>query len=887
MKADNLYPFVGRARELEKLTGYLQLALEGQGRVCFVSGEAGAGKTALVAEFARQAQQFSEDLVIGIGECNAQTGVVDPYLPFREMLRLLTGDSAADQTHPAATGENATRLRRFFRISGEALVESGPDLVGMFIPGGAILARLGAKLVESTPAAARLQALLTRKAETVAMPGVESLRQDQVFEQYTNVLRGMAEACPLMLVLDDLHWADEASLSLLFHLGRRIESSRILVVGSFRPNDIALGRRGERHPLVPVLNELQRHYGEVEVALDRENPDEQRQLVNALLDVQPNRLDGDFREALWQRTQGHPLFVVELLNHLQATGGLVRGEDGHWRSLPGIRWDDLPARVEGIIAERIGRLPEDLRQLLTVASVEGEQFTAEVVARVRHLDERTVVQQLSSVLERQHDLVSAQGVQRCAGYRLSSYRFRHNLFQEYLYDALHEAERSYFHEDIGAALEALHGDAADQIAVRLAHHFEAAGDIARTLPYRVRAAQQAQQQFANAEAILHFQHALQLCDRQDAEALHVESLRDMRPAILEGLGDVLVLTGRPDDGRNAYAAVLATQASEDLFIAARIHRKIGDAWSAQHAIEEALDTYEVAVDLLGGDRGSPPPEQAAEWLQVQIQRMWCFYLQHADLTELAGRVRPVLEKHGSAAQRARYCQYFAMGRLQADRYVVSDETMALARAGEAASKASGQLGAVAASHYLLGACHLDRWDGDGAESHFLESRRLAMHIGAVPQLLPALSWLAVAYRLQQQVADARVTAHEALALAKELDNPTYYSLASLTLAWVAWREDRPEEARRTAQQILSRTVPDFPFRWLGEWVLIATALHDGHFEQAWEPARRMLDARQQRMPEALEKALVRAVHLWDGGDAEAALEALQALVAVAGAKGLA
>ena len=135
---------------------------------------------------------------------------------------------------------------------------------------------------------------------------------------------------------------------------------------------------------------------------------------------------------LYRQTRGHPLFTIELLRGLQEQGDLVQDPEGCWVEGPALDWETLPARVEAVIAERIGRLAEPLRAALRVASVEGEVFTAEVVARVRAADEREVVGRLSGELDRRHRLVRAQGILWMDGQRLSRYRFRHILFQRYL-----------------------------------------------------------------------------------------------------------------------------------------------------------------------------------------------------------------------------------------------------------------------------------------------------------------------------------------------------------------------------------------------------------------------------------------------------------------------
>ena len=179
---------------------------------------------------------------------------------------------------------------------------------------------------------------------------------------------------------------------------------------------------------------------------------------------------------------------------------------------PALDWETLPARVEAVIAERIGRVPERLQDALTLASVEGETFTAEVVARVRAADEREMVGHLSSELDRRHRLVSAQGVLRMDSQRLSLYRFRHILFQRYLYNSLDPVERVHLHQAVGTALEALYGEGAEEIAVQLARHFQEAGIAEKAVDYLRQAGERAVRMSAHEEAIAHFTRGLELLE---------------------------------------------------------------------------------------------------------------------------------------------------------------------------------------------------------------------------------------------------------------------------------------------------------------------------------------------------------------------------------------
>lgn len=509
--------FVARHRELARLEAFLEEALAGKGRVCFVAGEPGSGKTALAQEFIRRAQEAHTDLIAAIGNCNAQTGIGEAYLPFREVLGLLTGDLGAKLAQGAITTEGANRLQKILARSGLLLLEAGPDLIGAFVPGGVIISAVGKAVAKQAGWDEKLTAAVQQKAARSALAQT-SVEQDHIFEQYTHFLIKFAAEHPLLIVLDDLQWADTSSISLLFHLGRRIGQSRVLIVGTYRPDELAQGREDGPHPLVKVLAEFKRLFGETEIELGQGDDSEARAFVDACVDTEPNRLGYDFRQALAHHTGGNPLFVVELLRHLQEHRQLIKNRDSEWCEAAAIDWGVLPVRVEGVIEERLLRLGPDGRETLAVASVEGQSFTAEVIAQIRKADDRETIRRLSTEMSRQHHLVGAAGVERTGSRRLSRYQFRHSLFQKYLYLAMDEIERSYLHEDVGNTLEAFYAGRLDDVTVQLARHFSICGLDAKAAHYHRRAGELAVARYAHDEAVQHFTEALALIPADELAA---------------------------------------------------------------------------------------------------------------------------------------------------------------------------------------------------------------------------------------------------------------------------------------------------------------------------------------------------------------------------------
>ena len=265
--------------------------------------------------------------------------------------------------------------------------------------------------------------------------------------------------------------------------------------------------------------------------------------------------------------------------------------------------------MEGVIEERIGRLAEELRAALTVASVEGEQFTAEVVAQVRAMDARDLVRRLSENLQKEHRLVSAQGLRRLATRRLALYRFQHNLFQKYLYNGMDAVERAYLHEDVGNVLEALYGEQSDEVAVQLARHFEEAGLTDKAARYLRRAGELAAARYANEEALFYFGRALALLARPAAHS------PELAADLYHHLGDTLHRTAQHDKARTAFQQAIAANPTSDSLYQAELHRKIGNSWRDQYRYPEALLAYADAQHA----REPIPSEPSLEWWHAWIQ----------------------------------------------------------------------------------------------------------------------------------------------------------------------------------------------------------------------------------------------------------------------------
>ncbi|MFN2236248.1 MAG: ATP-binding protein [Anaerolineales bacterium] len=589
--------FVGRESEMDQLATYLDRCLAGQSQFVFVSGEPGLGKTALMTAFARQALEKHDKLIVAQGNCSAFSGQGDPYLPFRELLSQLTGDISGLFSSPPLAYEQAQRLLEVAPVTMQQLLEYGSFLVNTLVFRQPLLERARQLSQGNSPWFDGFRAVIDK-------PIVQEmdLQQSVVFEQFANLLQELTQNYPLLILLDDLQWADQGSLHLLTHLGRRLTGHRVLILGAYRPEEISFHPDGERHPLEPVLNEFKRRWGKVTIDLQTGNDAVSQAFVNALLDSQKNDYGSAFRAQFYKRTQGHPLFTVELLRSMQSRGDLTQDPQRGWVSNEPLNWDHIPARVEAVIAERIDRLEVRLRALLAVASVEGERFTAQVIAQVEGLPERAVLQDFARKLVNKHQLIHESGQIEIQRRYLNRYHFAHALFQEYFYNGLSTGERRLLHAEVAAALEGIYEGQADQIAASLAWHFQKACNYQKAMTYFQIAGDRAIQLSGYEEACSLLANALSALD-----SLPITQENEKRKLKMHlKLGEVRYLAGQLSESLAAFekAAELAKrmESPEDFALAALGYENT--RWRFNLPSGSSVKLLEEALEIFGDKEGS-------------------------------------------------------------------------------------------------------------------------------------------------------------------------------------------------------------------------------------------------------------------------------------------
>lgn len=526
----------GRERQWDRLCAALRAMLRGEPRVAFVQGEAGIGKTRLLTELARRAEWSSADLIVAWGHCfsTAATAPAPPYHALRDVLTLLIGGVQSAGTGQLVSASTAPRLRDRAPQAFEALIEYGPYLIGPVLDTTYTLAQAESLGLADDAWRERFDLVVrTRPAEST-QPG-------RLQEQIAHTLRRIATRGPVVVVIDDLHWAPPETLQALsdvLHTLRESAPVPLLLLGGFRPAEPSNSNRPG--PVASMLHETQRVWGDVVVDLAASvGQDEGRSYVDGRVDRLSNRLDQPFREALYKRTAGLPIFVENTLRALIERGQLRLDDAGSLVLAANIHDIDLPASNRAMIGRRLGDLPTRLRTALEIAAVQGEQFFAEPIATILSLDPTEYADLFDTQLGNGWQLLAPGGSLTVAGRRLHRYRFAHSLFKDYLFEELGQIRREQYLAATARALESAAGELPTELAATIADLYDQAGESAAAAAQYKVAAEFDLEQFNPSVAIGHFRRAIALADRQTQGLMIGQSMI--------GIGHSLRKMGRFDE----------------------------------------------------------------------------------------------------------------------------------------------------------------------------------------------------------------------------------------------------------------------------------------------------------------------------------------------------
>jgi len=530
--------FVGRDEEHSVLNGALGDAARGQRRVVLLTGEAGLGKTRLASQFARRAHD--DGALVLYGRC--EDDLASPYRPWAELLCHLV-DYDRDELLAGLSGPNVAELARVVPALRDQVHEE---------------------------------------------PAAGDGDRYALFAAVTSLLRGLAGDRTVVLVLDDLHWADQESLALLRHVVAELPSARLLIVGTYRQTDLEAG-----DALTHATAHLERETGVERLAMRGLTDGEVVELVQAVAGHDLDDEGQSLAHSLWAETSGSPFFVVELLRHLAESGSITQGEDGRWTSTTDLAAIELPPSVRAVVGQRVQRLGEEARRLLSVAAVIGREFELTVLARAADAGE----DQALDVLE--HAMEAGLAVELGDGDRFT---FTHALVQHTLYDELSASRRARLHRRIAEAIESVVGEDPGARVGELANHWFASvqlSDRERAIGYASAAGDRALEQLAPEDAV-----------RWYAQAVEATPARDrVRAELLVKLGEAERQAGHASHRERLLdAAALAQEiGADDLLVEAALRNFRGWFASAGEVDTERIAVLEAAIDRLDA---ADSPERA-------------------------------------------------------------------------------------------------------------------------------------------------------------------------------------------------------------------------------------------------------------------------------------
>jgi class 3 adenylate cyclase len=447
-----LIKFVGRRRELANLEASFSKAKDGQGQVVGIVGEAGIGKSRLIIEFKKSMD--AQDLTYLEAQC-LSFGQSIPYLPFAEIIRKYFG---------IEEGARAFAVRK--KISDKAL-----DFDRI--------------LSESIPFLCDVLSVPTDRSALQQLGPKE--KRDLTFEAVKALLLKESQVRPLIIVLDNLQWIDNASHELLNYLVESIVNTRVLLLGLYRPGYLHHWSDKSYYSHI-TLNPL--------------SEEESATLAQDLLNIK--ELNADLRSLVLDRAEGNPLYVEEIVKWLLEIGAMARSGDGYVLKQRPTELT-VPHSIQDVIMARIDRLEQELKKTMQMASVIGRDFLYRLLKRISGMGK-----------ELQTHLVKLQGLEFIFEKSLFpelEYMFKHILIQDVDYNSLLIKTRTHLHGRIGNAIEDVYKDRLDGHYENLAYHYRLSGNGEKALEYLILAAKKAADRFANEEAMAFCEEGLKILDK--------------------------------------------------------------------------------------------------------------------------------------------------------------------------------------------------------------------------------------------------------------------------------------------------------------------------------------------------------------------------------------
>jgi adenylate cyclase len=526
---------IDRIKEMDVLRKAVDRAPHGEGGVIFLYGEAGIGKTRLARELGAYAR--SQGMQVLSGRCPAlfRMDGVPPYILWEEVIKDYLEVCTPEQ---------------LFRVIGSYPVE-----VSKLVP------ELKQKL----------------RAFPQSFPLSPEHSRHRLFEAVTHFITNISKETPLLVILDDLQWTDQSSLLLLHYLARGIYKESLLLLGAYRDSYV-----DKKHPLSPVLTELNRERLLQSVSLKRLPFDDVLEMIKRILEQ--DDISREFCQLVYQKTRGNPFFVEEVVKSLKEDEVIYR-EKNKWK-VREVSKIEFPETVKDTIKARISRLDDECQRALTMASFVGRNFSFDVLKEVTGFEEDKLLETMEKMLET--GLIKERVMR---GEDVLS--FADIIVRDVVYEEVSRLRRKMLHNLVGNALEKVYAEKIEKHFGELAYHFLEGGDNKKALEYFLKAGEKAQKIYAHDEAITYLQHALKLLETKKGNV-------EEKARITENLGDLKIWIGETDLGMVDWneSLILWNQLG-DKTRASRLHVKMAEVyWSRIGDRRKASEHHRNALEIL-------------------------------------------------------------------------------------------------------------------------------------------------------------------------------------------------------------------------------------------------------------------------------------------------
>ncbi|MBI2760460.1 MAG: AAA family ATPase [Chloroflexi bacterium] len=563
---------IGRDDDLGRLNDAIARLEAGSGGFVAVSGAAGVGKTRLMDE--AQLAAALRNIKWAKAACPS-LGLGGSLAVWFELMRRLLG---LDDSRSRRSGAHS-------RTSG---IRSGPTTRIISLDDSRDASRFLAQLLMAEQAEDERRRIGAADDETMRNRLTQSVR---------DAIESEAKRQPVVLLIDDLHWADSASMQLLARVLELTSRAPLLVMTAFRSDAATV-----RGPLDEAVRRASPPL-RVDIELQSLDDEDSAALAEALLNGNDAHLD-EIRALLTDSSGGNPLFMEEVLRSLEAQGVVRPGRAG-WVRTEKAGTVIVPDSLKGLLLDRIDRLPESSKRLVQIAAVIGRAFPSPLLREIV-LGAGSDIASLLATLEQ------ASIVEQAMGPATADYRFRHALMQEAAYASLLHKHRAAYHRRVAEWYERLANDAEPppEIATVLAHHYERAEVWNKAALWALRAADDERHAFALDEARDLYNRALLFAERA--------SEPDVRRGARAGLGEIAVAEGAPDTALEHFAAALAL--AVDPLDRAVLERRAGQVHDREGRHALALAAFSRATEVLGEERPGEPADWTGERARLRVAR---------------------------------------------------------------------------------------------------------------------------------------------------------------------------------------------------------------------------------------------------------------------------